>query len=74
MGLFDEQLFPMKGRVDLLFTFYKGNLRLIRAIKMHSNSIFWNFPHPYKFACQLSWPQTYALSPFLVGGFKAKAE
>lgn len=70
----NEQLLPIKGRVDLLFAFYKGNLRLIKAINLHGNSSFWNFPHPYKFASQLSCSQTYALFPFLVIGFKGKAE
>ena len=28
MGLFNEQLLPIKGRVDPLFTFYKGNRKL----------------------------------------------
>lgn len=30
VGLFNEQPLPIKGRVDPLFTFYKGNLGLIK--------------------------------------------
>lgn len=54
----------MKGRVDPLFIFYKGNLRLIRTINLHGKSIFWNFPHPTGFQfnfpalnCMLSFPR-----------------
>lgn len=60
----------MKGRVDPLFTFYKGNLRLIRTINLHGESVFWNLPRPHRFSVQLSCSQLYALlsSPFVSKG------
>lgn len=61
-GLLNERLFHIKERVDPLFTFYRGNLGLFKAVNLHGNSSFWNFPHLYKFASQLSCSQTCSVS------------